>query len=148
MFSLMITHFDSPQAAMSSPEQLQRWGGLGGEGEQECTQIHFLLQSGKRDDYVVNPHLTSERLSWVQNICYQIFITINYFPRLNYCKTHLPLEGITTGLFCILESVLVNEMVPFDIETSCKHFLKLNQQMNFFFFNLKWKFLLCHSADQ
>lgn len=29
----MITHFDSPQAAMSSPEQLQRWERLGEGGD-------------------------------------------------------------------------------------------------------------------
>lgn len=43
----MIAHFDSPQAAVSSPEQPQRWGGLGEGGEQECTQMHFLLQKGR-----------------------------------------------------------------------------------------------------
>lgn len=32
MLSLMITHFDSPQAAMSSTEQLQGWEGLGEGG--------------------------------------------------------------------------------------------------------------------
>lgn len=88
-------------------------------------------QSGKRDDYVVNPHLTSERHLWVQNICYQIFITRIYFPRLNYCKTHLPLEGITTGCisFVFLSQIWSMKQCLFDIETYCKHFLKLNQQM-------------------
>jgi len=29
----MITHFDSPQAAMSSPEQFRKWARLGEGGD-------------------------------------------------------------------------------------------------------------------
>lgn len=142
----MTTHFDSPQAAMSSPEQLQRWGGLGQGGEQECTQIHFLLQKGRVARELI---MLSIPISHRRDIYEFRISAIRYFPRLNYCKTHLPLEGITTGCisFIFLSQIWSMKRCLFDIETYCKHFLKLNQQMNFFF-NLKWKFLLCHSADQ
>lgn len=111
-----------------------RTGGRRRAGVHTNTLFAAERQSGKRDDYVVNPHLTSERHLWLQNICYQIFTTIIYFPWLNYCKTHLPLEGITTGCisFVFLSRIWSMKWHLYDIETYCKHFLKLNQQMNFF----------------